>query len=49
MLREITLFGEKYKDKEAIKLLQFYEPLAFERDPRGYLVGFSGGKVCQRQ
>ena len=44
MLNELTLFGERCKDDIAVKLLQFYEPLALERDPRGYSVGYSGGK-----
>ena len=35
---------ERDKATEAIKLLQFYEGLAVEQDPRGYMVGYSGGK-----
>lgn len=44
MLNEITLFGEKSKPEDAKAMLKYYEPLALERDPRGYCVGFSGGK-----
>lgn len=35
---------ERFLDKKAIELLRYYEPLALEKDPRGYHVGFSGGK-----
>ena len=35
---------ERRKDDMATRLLREYEPLALERDPRGYAVGFSGGK-----
>jgi phosphoadenosine phosphosulfate reductase len=44
MLNELTFFGERNKDDTAVRLLRFYEALALERDPRGYAVGFSGGK-----
>lgn len=43
-LREITMFGEKCKPEEAKRMLKYYEPLALEKDPRGFAVGFSGGK-----
>jgi len=39
-----TGVAERCKDDMAIRLLREYEGLALERDPRGYAVGFSGGK-----
>ncbi len=35
---------ERRKDDLAVRLLREYEGLALEHDPRGYAVGFSGGK-----
>ena len=47
-LSELILTGsgatERRKDDLAIRLLREYEGLALERNPRGYAVGFSGGK-----
>lgn len=39
-----TGVAERRKDDMAIRLLREYEGLALDRDPRGYAVGFSGGK-----
>lgn len=39
-----TSFTRGQPDDEAIKQIQFYEPLALEHDPRGYCVCTSDGK-----
>ena len=44
MMQYQTSFTRGQPDAEAIKLIQYYEPLALEYDPRGYCVCTSEGK-----
>lgn len=44
MMYQMDLFGKGAPDTEAIKMIQYYEGLALQYDPRGYCVCTSEGK-----